>query len=382
MSELGDLLELMHGARDRWRTVRATIRTWRHLERHGAAWHAWGEAQSGRRGRSVTFYGVVNEDAEPDPETSESRTRLWIDDDRVREEHDGDPYPHLAVGVGDLWWRYDEHNGAISNEDAREIGSGIGDEFRYLFDPASLIGGLRFEPLGPTQVAGRNGIRARAVARETDDLDFDLRHLPRGANEYELVVDEKRGILLGLAARFQGDDFLVAELLEVDFDEEFPPETFVFEPPQGEEVRSASARGLPKQVSIEEAQGQAPFTVWIPRKLDPDWEMHVYWMAPKERPATPAGVSIHYVRQNVSHQFSLHENAVGEQDDFTATWEPRERGDEQILVWHDARGRETGVRVERDGTQITIHSQNMELEQLLALVDLLVPAPTDPPQLA
>jgi len=170
MSEVGDLLELMHGARERWRTVRATIRTWRHLERHGAAWHAWGEAQSGRRGSSVTFYGVVNEDAEPDPEASESRTRLWIDGDRVREEHEGDPYPHFAVSVGELWWRYDEHNGAMSNEDAREIGSGIGDEFRYLFDSASLIGGLRFEPLDRTHVAGGDGIRVRAVARETDDL--------------------------------------------------------------------------------------------------------------------------------------------------------------------------------------------------------------------
>jgi len=38
--------------------------------------------------------------------------------------------------------------------------------------------------------------------------------------------------------------------------------------------------------------------------------------------------------------------------------------------------------VERDGTQITIHSPNMELEQLLALVDMLVPARTDPPPLS
>ena len=54
MSELGDLLELMHGARNRYRTLRLTMREWQHSGRHlrvfeeqarrrprGGGWMSW-----------------------------------------------------------------------------------------------------------------------------------------------------------------------------------------------------------------------------------------------------------------------------------------------------------------------------------------------------
>jgi len=124
MSDLGDLLELLHGASERWRTVRTTIWSWRHHGRHMAAWHAWQQNAGG----SVTTFGIAaSGNDEPEPETSQSQTKLWIDGERVREEHEGDLFPRHGVRAGELWWSYDEHNGAMLNEEAPEVGSGIGE---------------------------------------------------------------------------------------------------------------------------------------------------------------------------------------------------------------------------------------------------------------
>jgi len=298
MSDLGDLLELLHGASERWRTVRTTIWSWRHHGRHMAAWHAWQQNAGG----SVTTFGIAaSGNDEPEPETSQSQTKLWIDGERVREEHEGDLFPRHGVRAGELWWSYDEHNGAMSNEEAPEVGSGIGEQFRYLFDPASIIGGLRFQPVGRTRIADRTGISVHAVARETDDPYWALRHLPHGADDYELVVDDERGVVLRLAARFGGDDFVIVELVDVAFDEEFPPETFAFEPPPGERIRSPHSLWMTRDLTIEETQREAPFTVWVPSSLEPGWEMTVHYSPGNDRRPTPASVMIHYNRRDTTH---------------------------------------------------------------------------------
>jgi len=371
MSELGDLLELLHRARDRWRTVRATIRVWRHNERSEAAWQAWADQSTS----AVTHFGTA--EGPPQPETSESLTRLWIDGDRVREEHEGE-YPHLGIRRGKLWWIYDEVNGAVSNEDNPDHGSSVGERFRRLFDPSRISGGVRFELLGRTTAGGRDGIRVRLIPRRTDNPHRDL-DVPFGADDHELVVDAERGVLLRVASRIGGEDFYVEEMLDVAFDELLPDELFVFELPEGETIRSAAARFSMRDCSIEEAQREASFTVWIPGRLDPGWEMRVHYLPGEERPPSPESVSVHYWRQDASHQFALHETAAGEQDPWAGDWEPSERNVEELLVATHPQAR---VRVERDGTQVIIHSETLDLERLLELVDILVPAPSEPPPLA
>jgi hypothetical protein len=374
MSELGDLLELLHRARDRWTTVRATIRSWRHLERSGAAWQAW---QESRAGGAWTHFGVAGS-AEPEPETRETVTRLWIESDRIREENEGH-LSHLGIKVGRLWWHYSDEGGAVSNEDNPEGGtSGVGEEFRHLFDPSQVSGGARFEILGGATVAGRDGIRVRALPRETDDPHRDL-HLLFAADEHDLVVDAERGVLLRLAGRFRGEEFHVHELQEIAFDEQFEDDLFVFRPPAGERVRQVGPALRMRVVSIDEAQREASFTVWIPRGLDPGWQLRAHLMPADDRPSTPEAVFIHYFRDDASHQFSINERAAGEQDEFAGDWEELERSGERLLVASEP---QTRARVEREGTEITIHSQDLELERLFELVDLLVPASSEPPPLA
>jgi hypothetical protein len=312
-----------------------------------------------------------------EPETSEAWTRLWIDGDRMREEREGE-HEFVGVRVGQRWWHYDELSGAISNEDNLEMGSGIGQQFRHFLDPSTLIGGLRFEPLGRAHVAGRDGLRVRAVPRETGDPHLDL-HLLHAGDEHELVVDGERGVLLRVGSRFRAEDAYVVELVEVSFDEELSDELFVFRPPPGERIRPAGARFTFRDITIEEAQREASFTVWIPRELDAGWEMLVHYMPGDERPAMPEAVTIHYSRHDATHQFSLHLTATSERDEWGGRWEPLERNGEELLVASEPQAR---VRLEREGTQITISSQDLELEWLLDLVALLVPAPDEPPPLS
>ena len=62
--ELGALLALLHGADDRFRTVQATYRTWRHEQRLHEAFRADTEEQK-RRGVSFAAVSAVSGGGEP-----------------------------------------------------------------------------------------------------------------------------------------------------------------------------------------------------------------------------------------------------------------------------------------------------------------------------
>ena len=57
------------------------------------------------------------------------------------------------------------------------------------------------------------------------------RPLVLGADEYEVVVDAERGVLLRCASRLGGEDFDALEVEEIHFDEHFPEGTFASRDP-------------------------------------------------------------------------------------------------------------------------------------------------------
>jgi len=91
------------------------------------------------------------------------------------------------------------------------------------FDPRIVIDELFVtRVLGRAEHAGRDAVRILAV----DD------HGPNGllgwgADDYELLVDAERGVLLRSAARTKGEEFQVTEVLEMAFDEELSDDIFV-----------------------------------------------------------------------------------------------------------------------------------------------------------
>lgn len=98
----------------------------------------------------------------------------------------------------------------------------------YLFDPDGIaglpLGGLDLRVEGNTRRAGREAIRMVGVPVEEWD------HFPEplwwGADEYEVLVDAERGVLLRCASRLNGEDFNALEVEEISFDERFPDDIF------------------------------------------------------------------------------------------------------------------------------------------------------------
>src|SRR5688572_21344885 len=184
MTELGDLLELLHGARDRVSTVRMEVRSWHHV---GRSHEAMARAADG--GGWVGYAPIDG----PQPETFESRIRLWLaPPDRVREEREDPSGTSYGVRVGGSCWRYDPTNGAVSNDGEPDVGSGMGDELSRLLDPAPMIGLLDFGAISHGRCAGRAALRVQAVPRAGDDaLLFRLGAM--GAAELRLEIDAERG---------------------------------------------------------------------------------------------------------------------------------------------------------------------------------------------
>ncbi len=84
---------------------------------------------------------------------------------------------------------------------------------------------------GPLTWAGREAVRLRGVPGERWDWGWDPDPLSWGADEYEVVVDAERGVLLRVVSRLRGKDFDALEVEEVYFDERFDGEVFASREP-------------------------------------------------------------------------------------------------------------------------------------------------------
>ena len=231
---MGEVLELMLGARHRVRTLRATADWWndpdgwrRALERH---------AERGRA-RGGGFISVSTPDTGPVPRGPRpSAVRLWWERNRLREEYeplDSDEPATVQVFDGELHWFYSPQTGFVTNEGETGGVRHARDLRIPPLDPAALIPAYGFTLLGPATQAGRAGIRLLARGREEEDRPR-LTPLMPGADEYELVLDAERGLVLRMSARLDGREFRRKEVVEIAFDEELADETFRLEPPSDE----------------------------------------------------------------------------------------------------------------------------------------------------
>lgn len=373
MSELGDLLELLHGAGERWRTARLTIREWHHFERSRLAHERIRQSGSAHQ---ITLYG-----AGPATDERESLVRVWLAGERAREARDDpDVGSFLSVRDGGQWWQYSPSFGALTNEGDPNHQSGVGEVALRLLEPSHVLAALRLETVGEVQAAGRRALRVLGMARESEETAMLLFRLGYGAERYELDVDRELGVLLRTAALVDGEPFAVTEVTEVAFDEEFPPVTFVFTLPEGESFRPLHT---PVQhLTLEAAATQAPFTVLTPARVPADWRLHVIFNEGADRPPLPPGVTLHYHAQDASHQLNIQQVSAGQPDLETwLEWEPE--GSLLVAGPRQPTGTMPGyVRVEREGTRATLSSSDLERAMLVELAESLRAAPTEPPRLS
>ena len=370
MSELGDLLELVYGAGERWRTARLTLRDRQYPRRSREAIERLNaELSHGTGGRMMVYGGGGG----PEPESVEHLLRVWLDGDRAREEREGPfAFPQLAVRDGRRWWQYSQEHGAVSNETEPDATAGVGEQALRLLDPAHVLAALRLEQVGETEIAGRAAVLVRGTPRRPDrEHAFQLFHLGPGADEYVLGVDRERGVLLRIASLYGGEPLAETEVLEIAFDEDIPPETFRFELPPGESFRPLFTR--PEHVTLARAAELAPFAVLAPAEVPDGWRVHATFLDAQERPPQPATVDLHYHSPDAGVQLHVHLTAAGAADRHEwLAWE--DAGSVLVAGPAEPRGLEPGyAQVEREGTRATLGSAELPRERLVALARELRP---------
>lgn len=241
MVSLGEVLARLHGARDSFSTLRGTVRLWHDARRTNEAWQRWMSRQSPG---SVSDLTGPQKSVAPQP--SEQVVRLWMAKPwrwRVEREQPSQASPGLTVIDGPVWWIWDGQSQAVTNEGSatqETRGGGLDRALVVMLDPAPILSALFLRIVGEGRQAGRDGLRVVGTPR--NDLD-DV--LWPGADEYDLLVDAERGILLRSVAHLGDTAYAGNEFLEVAFDEDLPPDIFTFRPAPGVRVRRVSAQHQP-----------------------------------------------------------------------------------------------------------------------------------------
>lgn len=358
MSERGELLELLHGARHRYRTVRLAFRT-RHNRELGLRALARYEPEM------LEDWDSESADLEELPETA---TRLWFEPPgRVREEHQGGGGSRTAIRDGAHWWVYDDRGGAYSNEDEPDVDTEVGETGLQLLDPAPFISALALEPEGRVRVAGREAILARGRPRHQDRRAVGFR-LELLADEVELAVDAERGVILRRRDLVDEESAMVIEVEEIAFDEDFPAETFA--PLPGVEITPQQGA---REVDPEDVAELATFPVLLPRGLGSDWVVSAsYFPGRPDREEEYVALEI---ANGAAYRVVVLESREGELgwDDFA--WESVERGGQRFEIARPSETSDEGaVRFERAGTLVLLRSSSLDADTLLELAGLLEPA--------
>jgi hypothetical protein len=209
VTDVPDLLALVSQASDSFQSLRATIRLWRDEEKYMEAWDRHWEQRS-HEGGGVSLVMVGDDDEQSSP-MSEARLQLWLEQPtRFREEYEGAWGDQLAVYDGVTLWRRMPRLGVLREDTPQTEG------FLFaplLIDPAPLLPGLELELLDGTHHAGRAAHRVRG--RPGHVFWHDLFGLAPGAEEYSLLIDAERGILLRAAALLRGEEFSVSEVEDI-----------------------------------------------------------------------------------------------------------------------------------------------------------------------
>jgi len=250
--ELKDLLELLYTAHDRFSSLQATFRY--RISRPDLM------NEAHKRWKAQHPPGSVSELYQVLPWSA----RLWLWLRHIRSFKQSPPQQESWVGGEFLWriwlqkpsqWRFEQisemsHLISIINGDRewsiyknmktqqwdvnippRQKPASIEhlvNEQPFL-DPSFLLSTHILQVEGSTTHAGREAIRVKAIPRKSKETlapeSFWIE-----ADEYELLVDKERGILLRYSAKLDGHEYAVAAAESVVFDEPIPESVFSFTP--------------------------------------------------------------------------------------------------------------------------------------------------------
>jgi hypothetical protein len=227
MSELGQLLELIHDAHQRLRTFQGEYRDWTRPRPSLELIVARSEADGGQR---TQWRG-----AGPFPVAVAGRRRVWLQrPDSLRVEIiRGTELVRSGVLKQARWWRWDAVHGvdmSVASVDGSDDWSVPPLLSPPLLEPVRLLAPLRLQPVGRGDRAGREVLCARG----------SLRHPTRTAqtHAFELEFDAQHGTVLRWASLDHGQLVGSTEAIKVAYDAPIDLERFVFVAPDGRPVRA------------------------------------------------------------------------------------------------------------------------------------------------
>lgn len=373
MSILGDILEILFGPGDPFKTVRATIRHWTNSD---LVENVTGPGRTimGRRKTSAKDGST--------PRIREKTLSIWISrPDRTRIEERRQVEERIETSlkvVNDKRWASRDFEGHVEMGDvgttrkAKRISVPLTDTERH-FDPdliRKIIENLALESLGLVSTAGRDCARIRAVIRPGGRLWPHW--LPSEADEYEFHVDRERGVILAIISKHAGQPFDVNEVLEVAFDQVIEDELFSYTPEIGEQVRPPVP--VTVRLTLESAEDRMPFVVLVPTRLPNAEHTQLEILHhPARRGSDREYLTLMY-RGEPSNSLWLDEGAVADPGHGSYVWEEVERQRQKLLISDPGAG--VGMRIvaiQRDGTHVDIWSDH-ERECLFDVALSLRPA--------
>jgi hypothetical protein len=368
VGEFAKLLELMHGATGRVRSVHATIVEQRRPELLEQAFRSFAERVEMARGGGyfhVPLGGVV-----PGEQADQHvwRVELWAEPGRFRQERRGPDAEHVLVIDGERWWDWSPAFGLRSHEDERGVHHYAGLD---LLDPSEFLSGYTLGPAGEAVVAGRPAKRVRVRSTSSGHQPF---RLEPGIDEAELLLDAERGLVLRRAELVDGEEAFVREVERITYDEPLGPETFVFELPPG---ASAHGRAEPQVTTVDVAATLASFQVFKLEPVPPEWRVQAVYVAATERPTLPDSVTLLYSRADGGQRLRIQQTTREHQLPAIGGERRFQRGGRSYTALGPERpaGREpTELIFAIEQTQVRMSSSELALEQLLKSAEQLVEA--------
>lgn len=365
MGRLGDFLEAVYGATERFTTVRATINHWCNRDLADNA-----------RGGNRTPMGRRKALSDPPSPPTEDRLAVWmIPPGRMRVERErrygGQVETKLTVVNSAAWWVRDHEGHVETGEGSRRSSPGLSD-LKQHFDAASLrefFVALALEDQGTVQTAGRNCRQLRAVVRPACRLWSHW--LPGGADEYEFHADPEHGVLLSILARYGGQVFETSQVMEVVFDEPLDDALFTYKPAFGEQVRPADA--ITEQLTLEAAVARMPFVVLVPTRLpDPEHSTVMVMYHPPRWRSSRAYLSLMYMGSEECGSLWINQSDTPDPEADELDWEYVERNGRSMRLSDPGAEGMRAVALEQEGTHVTVWSE-LGRERILDLAGSLVP---------
>jgi hypothetical protein len=387
VTTLADVLELIHSADSRWRSVRAAGSEWIDYAANSRAIRLSMQSVPNLRPEPGVGFARVFGPNRPrltkEPVRESLRWRIWLSGpDVARTELDHPRFGTATLLVhGDTWWSWHGSEAATSNFGDAGHGQGPLSKGLGLLRPSSLLPHAEFRYRRSTTLLDRKAFVVDAVPLGGRwHAGLALSALGLGGDVCRIVVDATNGVGLRIESWLSGVRLVRVNVEELQLDELL--DESLFTPPHRVTDTHAGPRVFWRLSKLAAAVSHP---VFVPRGVELDMSDGSGYLSGPHARVDEGDPSVdRYPAVTISYQ-AAHEGKTG------ALWisqssHPFVR--DEAKVWQEANGirYQVGgagaqVRLSRAGVFIHLESNIHSPESLVRVARSLEPLPAEPPKL-